>query len=371
MIRTILAALLVLGAAGGAYGDALDDARDAVARHPRRPGLKLILAQRLVEAGALDEAGRIARAILDRWPRSTRARLILAEIAKVRGDFPTVSALIAGIDAEHAALSRAALVQADVRTSWLMWGRVGVQYDSRATAVPAVFSAPARFGDGSAARGLFGAGASVQGRRWGMRGGLERTVHSELTATSADLLDRTALWVDGGRRTPMGGGRLETSLFARGALIGRVADARYLALGARLGWRRAIRPAPWFRLEGLGLTRSEGDMLAWARGSGGIDLDAGPVRLRPAIAGAWLGPDEDGFAEIEGRLRADLRCSALCPFLGGGVARRDDGLGARPRAFAGLRLALGRRWALVSDGAWQAIGSQQRWLVGLGLEGWR
>lgn len=370
MIRPLLALLLLCGAPG-ARADGLDAARDAVARHPKRPGLKLILAQRLVEAGAWQEAEALARGVLARWPRSTRAKLLLARIARARGDFPTVSALIAGIDADEAALAEAALAVADPGLAWIAWGRVGVQYDSRATAVPAVFSAPSQFGAGPAARGLVGAGVGIDGARWRLRAGLERTVHTGWDATSVDLLDRTALWVDGGRTTPMSGGGLEAALFARGALIGRVADARYLALGARLGWRRAARPAPWGRLEGLGLTRNLGDALGWARASGGIDLDAGPLRLRPALAGAWLGPGEDGFVEVEGRLRLDLRCATACPFLGGAVARRDDALGWRPRAFGGLRLALGRSWAVVTDGALQAIGSDRRWLVGLGLEGWR
>lgn len=363
--------LLLLGWARPAAADPLDAARAAVARFPRRPGLKLILAQRLIDAGRLDEAERIARGVLARWPRSTRPRLLLATIARRRGDFPTATALTAGIDADQAELARSIMVRLEPRARWLLWGRAGLQYDSRATAVPAVFSAPSAFGRGQAVRGLIGAGAGVRGRAWGIRGGLERTVHGGLGATSVDVLDRTALWLDGGRETSVGGGRLDTSLFARAALIGRVADARYLAAGARLGWRRDQRPAPWVRLEGLGLTRDPGDAFGWLRGSAGVMLDAGPLDLQPAALVAWLGPNDAGFVEGEGRLRIGLRCDTACPFVGGAVARRDDDLGWRPRAFAGLRLGLGSRWAIVTDGAWQQIGSQQRWLLGLGLEGWR
>lgn len=376
-MKAWVGALLLLAAmTTTARADATVRARQAVEAHPNRPGLRLVYARALLRAGALAAAARQAQAVLDKWPRSTRARLLLAQIAQARGDLPTARTHTEALAGNDSIIARSFVAPRAERGRTLVWGRVGLQSDSRASPVTAVFNAPSRFGEGSAIRGRINVGGGWTGRRWRLRVGLDRTVH---TATGGETdaappvadLDRTGLWSTADWTHGLGGGRLTTGVFMRGALLGRAADGRYLAGGAVASWTAVGPLAPWIRLEVLGLKQTEVEALAWSRGTLGLDADAGPLTLRFSGAGTWLGPGAPGFREVEGETRVGLRCDTLCPFLGGAGAVRDDGLGLRPRAYAGLKIRLGRAWAVVADGGWQKIEADQRWLAGLSVEAWR
>jgi hypothetical protein len=371
-LLTLLSLLSLLPMAGPARADVIGQAQQAVEAHPNRPGLRLVYARALLRGGALEAAARQAQAVLDKWPRSTRARLLLAQIARARGDLPTARTHTEALAGNDSAIARAFVAPAPRSGRGVLWGRIGMQSDSRASPVTAVFNAPSRFGDGRALRARLNLGGGWTERHWRFRAGLDRTVHIAVRTDQpvADL-DRTGLWTTADWTQGLAGGRLTAGVFVRGALLGRASEGKYLAGGGVASWTWIGPVAPWIRVEALGLSQGELDALAWTRGTAGVDTQVGPLTLRFSGAGTWLGPGAPGFRELEGETRVGLRCDALCPFLGGAAAVRDDELGLRPRAYAGLKVRLGRSWAVIADGGWQKIEADQRWLAGLSVEAWR
>ena len=259
----LLALLALASTATHAHADATARARAAVEAHPSRPGLRLVYARALLRAGALPAAEREAQQVLDKWPRSTRARLLLAQIAQARGDLPTLRTHTEALAGNDSIIARAFVAPRARPSRALVWGRFGVQSDSRASPVTTVFNAPSRFGEGSAVRGRLNVGGGWTGRRWRVRAGLDRTVHLGVGAADADAsvadLDRTGLWTTADWTRGLRGGRLTTGVFLRGALLGRIADGQYLAGGGVASWTWLGPLAPWMRVEVLGLKQSEVD----------------------------------------------------------------------------------------------------------------
>lgn len=371
--------LLIMGLSSGVVHDT-EAAQAAVAAHPDRPGLRLVLADHLLAAGDLDAAEAQALGVLARWPTSSRARLLLARVAHARGDTPQAARWLAEIER-----TGAAMVRADARRwrqpaaagRWLAWGRLAGQYDTRALSVGSIDVLPPVLGDTPALRAQLGAGAGYQAHTLSLRLGVERTVHLPAgTTDSGDLdvgtLDRTSLWAEARRGVALGAHLLDFGLLGRGTLAGRAADFSYAGGGLGLGWRRVGAQAqPWVRLRALGLALADADPLAWLEGEGGCDFDLGPLELEASVGAAWLGPDVASGREAQAGLRLGRASGRVRPFVGGGVGVRDDHRGPRPQASGGLRLFAARHAALLAEAGWQRIEAQDRLLAGLALEVWR
>jgi len=370
--------LLLFLLPGIARADGVEQAAAAVAAAPDRPGLRLALAEQLIEAHRWAEAEAEARWVLARWPQSSRARLVLARVARGRGQTAEANALLAEVERMGSQMARAEARAQRVGPSgglrWSAWGRFGARYDTRAS-VPDLEASPPVLEGGPALRGQAGLGVACALGASAVSLGVERTLHlATEDDTDAEVhvadLDRTTLWMEG--RTAWGGpNRLTLSVLGRGIFNGRTAEPGLGGGGLGLGWRHtqgSMRPRAQAR--GLVLKQAEGDALGWADAEVGTEALAGPMVLDVEARGTWLGPDVVGGREVEGNLevRGHRR---LAPFAQVGLGQRDDGRGLRPRAVAGLRVATDLPFAVVLEGGWQRVEARNRALMGVTLEVWQ
>ncbi len=72
----------------------------AAAAAPDRPGLQVALALACLEAGRPADAERLAHGVLAAWPRSLRARWVLARAAVLRGDRASMETHLAVLEAQ-------------------------------------------------------------------------------------------------------------------------------------------------------------------------------------------------------------------------------------------------------------------------------
>ena len=112
---------------------------EAVETAPTRPGLRIRLAHDLLRTGDLDAAVLHARHVLGVWPRSVRARLVLAGIAHARGEVEAARLYLEEVLAmaprplAGAAERAQARLQPEARVStWKVRGSAGAFYDTRA-----------------------------------------------------------------------------------------------------------------------------------------------------------------------------------------------------------------------------------------------
>ena len=103
-----------------------------------RPGLHLARGQRLLIDGDLDGAEAEARRVLAAWPNAARARLLLAQVARARGDEATAQRLIAAVEATGARLARleAQRLRAPASAPLRLHLALGGQLDTRAVSTP-------------------------------------------------------------------------------------------------------------------------------------------------------------------------------------------------------------------------------------------
>lgn len=338
-----------------------------------RPGLHLARGQRLLIDGDLDGAEAEARRVLAAWPDAARARILLAQVARARGDEATAQRLLAAVEATGARLARleAQRLRAPASAPLRLHLALGGQLDTRAVSTPVVAISPPALGDVPAWRALVAGDVGLDVGPVEARIGVERTLHFE-AGEEADMatLDRTALWVEGRTQTTAGPTRLGLSLLGRAALAGRPGDLAYGGPGAT-AWLQIPGPVttPWLRVSALGLALADADPLAWAEAEVGAEVRLGRVRLGPTLQASWLGPD--GWREAGAAGRLAVTAGPVQPALTGGAAIRDDDRGLRPHATAALRVPLGAHAATRLEGAWQSVADRHRLLGGLHLEFWR
>ncbi len=354
-MRALVVAGLVAASAAQAASP-LERARTAVAAEPDRPGLRLVLAELLFEAGDLAAAEAEANRVLSAWIASHRARLLLARIDAARGRDDMARDALADVAARAPAPIAAEalrLLHAPVPSPWGVGARVGVDYDSAAARTCA-----AECEDADAWRALVAADVAYERPRWAVRAGAD--VARETEADAAVI----SAWMDARAEVDAGPGRLGGRLEGR-ALSG---DDRDRAGGGGSVWIRGLDPAfaPWAQVRALYFRYPEsarndfdfpidaGELQAEA--AAGVRFGAGRFEGGPRLAALWV---PDTFREYGADLHAgvDLAPARLFARVGAGWRDHEDEAFAselRPRAGGGAALALGGGFSLVAEALWQA-----------------
>lgn len=380
-----------------------EQARQALAAAPLRPGLALAFAERLLAGDALDPAEACAQRVLAAWPAAVRARLLLARIALARGQTSRASALLEPIAADGPRVAadeaRRLLGGTVERTRPGRWGgrlALGGYHDSRAAALDPerraadpIDGEPLPEIDDPAAWRLALAGEAAWTRAdtdgvVRLRGGLDRTLHIADTADPGRL-DHTSLWLDGHREHRLGADRLGYGGELRGTLAGRLGDPHHLGLGL-VGWWRRTGPSggPWARLRLFGFAfaeSAEGVSPAelWSEAALGGTWKAGIFSIDGRLGGQWVGPGDRSYAGVAADIRPGISGALGGVYLLGGLGwrRAVAGDAIAPRVGAGARLELGERAAVAVDGIWQQArrtdvqgASIDRIVVGSTIEVW-
>ncbi len=355
-----------------------EQARQALAAAPLRPGLALAFADRLLASGAVDQAQACAQRVIAAWPDAVRARLMLARVALARGQSERARALLEPIAATGPRVAadeaRRLLGPTAAAPPPGRWGgrlALGGYHDSRAAALDPerrgqiVDDDPLPVADDPAAWRLALAGEAAWTRAdpdgvVRLRGGLDRTLH---IAEAADpgRLDHTSLWLDGHREHRLGADRLGYGGELRGTLAGRLGDPHHLGLGL-VGWWRRAGPSggPWARVRLFGFAFAETDDGAspaelWSEAAVGGTWKAGLFSVDGRLGGQWVGPGDRSYAGIAADVRPGISGALGGVYLLGGFGWRRAVVGdaIAPRVGAGGRLELGGRAALAVDGIWQ------------------
>lgn len=355
---------------------------EAVEAEPERPGLRIRWAHELLRAGELDAAKREARTVLVTWPRSVRARLVLAGVAQRRGEIEAArtyveEALAMAPEALAGSAERAqARLQPEARVStWTARGIAGALYDTRA--VPGDPEVGSDIDGDPAWRALLGAGLDWKQARGRLRlsggGQVDRSVHF-LGTDAAGERDRLQLRMHG--RTTYDipdAGVLGAKLEGRGALAGRRGEAHHGGGSVGTWWGRGVSPfSPW--------VEARATYLRFAERAGHADPDAVVVEGGLGAASHWrrwrgtlrLGVlrvlNDDGFDEASADLGGDVVVGPVVLSARGGAAVRDALDAVRPRASVSARWRLRHGMALRADGRFRAADEWTRWMGGLTLE---
>jgi hypothetical protein len=360
-----LSAVVVLAVGSAALAETpLDRARAAVAAAPDRPGLRLVLADLLFEAGDLAAAEAEARRVLADWPASHRARLLLARIDAARGDDERAEATLADVAATAPAPIAAdalRLLDAPVPSPWRFGARVGADYDS---AADVTCDADLVCRDEAARRFLLGVDLGFERPRWALRAG------GSVVAADAVERDRAVYrvaegWAEARTEHPAGparlGGRLEGRAFA---YLGGEDESEAGLGGGATAWIRGADPAfaPFFQVRGLYLDPQRSGPLG--DGPGGWQTEAATgfrvlggrfdTGLRLA-ADWWADTFREYGADLDGGV--DLAPVRLFARVGAGWRDYDEEAFAselRPRAGGGAALALGEGFSVVAEAFWLA-----------------